>query len=202
VRTVGSGFDRPAPRRYDGFVVAATRRPLTLADLARTPDDGNRYEILEGALRMTPLPATAHQLLVSRIAALLDAGVRRRRAGWVFVDVGVRLTRFSILVPDVVFLRRSRRRRIRKTLIDGAPDLVVEVRSPATAAVDRGRKLRLYRERGVSEYWIVDPARRTLEVHSFATGRPVRTLREGSELRPSVLPGLRLRVRDVFSALD
>jgi Uma2 family endonuclease len=78
--------------------------------------------------------------------------------------------------PDFIFVSRDRLRIIGEDWVRGAPDLVVEILSPSTAARDRGIKLKLYRRQGVAEYWIVDPDEQVVEVWDLASGadRPER----------------------------
>ena len=82
--------------------------------------------------------------------------------------------------------------------IQGAPDLVVEILSPSTASVDRGRKLSLYERSGVREYWIVDRAARLVEVHVFGSTPLHRVLDDRGVLESALLPGLQIRVAEIF----
>lgn len=72
--------------------------------------------------------------------------------------------------PDIIFVSKGRSERLVKEGIRGAPDLVVEILSPATAERDRTVKLKLYRRQGVIQYWIVDPERNILDVWHLASG--------------------------------
>ncbi|HXG60976.1 MAG TPA: Uma2 family endonuclease [Planctomycetota bacterium] len=180
----------------------AARKRYSSADLWKFPEDGNRHEIIRGEWIMTPPPNVPHQTVVLNIQVLLANHVRPRRLGRVLgAPVAVILSEKDAVQPDVLFVSRERAARVRKDAVRGAPDLVVEVLSPSTAAVDRGRKLALYDKAGVREYWIVDPADRTVEIHQFLPTRRLRVFQKGQSFEPSVLPGLSVKVSEIFDSL-
>ena len=136
------------------------------ADLLAMPDDGRRYEIHGGELVVVPAPILRHQFAAGELVTMLN-DYRRRSGGLaVAAPFDVVFDEHDVLQPDVVFFRAERLR-----LLDpdsparAAPDLVVEVLSPSTAKLDRGRKMRIFAQYAVPEYWIVDPVRRRIEVH-------------------------------------
>ena len=133
------------------------------------PDDGNRYEAIEGDLHMTPAPTTLHQRVSKRLTYALDRILERPGLGEVFVaPYGVEFPATGEGVqPDIVFVSRKRREIITEAGIVGAPDLVVEILSPSTAGRDRTIKLRLYERHGVREYWIVDTDENAIDVWRF-----------------------------------
>ena len=133
------------------------------------PDDGNRYEAIEGDLYMTPAPSPRHQILLLRLYDALAAVLRERHGGVLLVaPVGVEFPSTGEGVqPDILFVSDERRGIIRDTSVRGAPDLVVEILSPSTASHDRGTKRRLYERQGVREYWIVDPDEHVVNVWRF-----------------------------------
>lgn len=133
---------------------------FTLADLDALPDDGKRYEVVDGVLLVTPVPLTVHQTVVVELAYLL----RHRCPGdlKVFVaPVDFRPTPARSVQPDVLVCRRTDvgLRTIEKPLL-----LAVEVLSQSTSLADRVLKRRLYEQAGVASYWIFDPAREELTV--------------------------------------
>lgn len=196
---VGSGLERAAAAGYAAFVSSAAPR-LTWREFVRLPADDLRHELLGGKHVMTPPAGCDHGALVARIAAILDAFVRPRRLGWVMVEPAVRLSADTCVGPDVAFLDAGRGRLRRRTHLHGAPDLAVEVLSPSTRALDTGRKLRLYRDHGVREYWIVDPAGRAVDVRRFLP-RPSRRV-ERVLVESVAIAGLSVDVADLFSVLD
>lgn len=138
----------------------------TYAEFARLPSDGGvRHEIIDGELIVTPAPSVRHQRIVTRVVSLLHDFVGSHALGEVFAGpVDVLFAEGDYVEPDIVFVRKGRSDILTDRGVEGPPDLVVEVTSPATAARDRGSKLERYRLYGVAEYWIVDPDRRTIEV--------------------------------------
>jgi Uma2 family endonuclease len=177
----------------------AAARKLTYADYEKIPCDGHRHEILEGGEFMTPAPDPEHQQSVLEIVRRLADHADDRGLGRVFVaPTDVILSAHDIVQPDVFFIAAERTSIIGRRNIEGAPDLVVEVSSPSTAAQDRGAKRALYDRSGVREYWIVDLPARTLEIHEFGETRRIRVYREGQSFESGLFPGLVLDVGDLF----
>lgn len=136
------------------------------AEFARLPDDGNRHEIIDGELHVTPAPRPAHQSVVGELTTRLSAFVRDHGLGWILPGpVDVLFAEGDYLEPDLVFVRRERLQVVTERGIEGAPDLVVEVASPSTARADRGIKRERYARFGVPEYWVVDADSRSVEVY-------------------------------------
>jgi len=170
-------------------------------------DDGNRYELIEGELVLTPSPGTLHQIVAGNVFMLLNISVRKDNAGKViFAPLDVVLdetAKHNTFQPDIVFISKDRLSIIEETRINGAPDLVVEVLSPATIKRDRGKKSRRYLQSGVREYWLVDPREKLLEV--FVPGEKdwqrTGVYEEGEDelIISKVLPGLEIKAGDVFS---
>ena len=180
--------------------MVTTARKLTYADYEKFPADGFRHEIIEGEEFMTPAPNPDHQTIVLCIGALLRSHVLLKKLGRVFVaPTDVVLSPHDIVEPDVFFIASEHLPIIGPNNIQGAPDLVVEVLSPSTSGQDKGAKLALYERGGVREYWIVDPAARTVEVREFGSPRRTRAYREGQSFESALLPGLTVALSDVFS---
>jgi Uma2 family endonuclease len=174
-------------------------RKLTYEDFSRIPDDGFRHEIIEGEEFMTPAPVPDHQRVLIRLVRRLAGYVEDRNLGQVFMaPTDVVLSEHDIVEPDLLFIASHRLSIVGSRNIQGAPDLGVEVTSPSTAALDRGPKLELYRRSGIREYWIVDPALRTVEIHEFGSPRRTRVYREDQSFASEILPGLTVRVADFF----
>jgi Uma2 family endonuclease len=129
------------------------------------PDDGLRYEVVDGALLVTPAPRWAHQRAVAELFGILREYLRRHQLGEVtFSPADVELDPRTLVQPDlfVVPLLDGRRMQdwsdIQRRLL-----LAVEVLSPSTARADRHLKRRRYQRAGVPEYWIVDLDARLVE---------------------------------------
>ncbi|MDX1577435.1 MAG: Uma2 family endonuclease [Gemmatimonadota bacterium] len=142
---------------------------ITWHDVQQLPDDGKRYEAIEGDLFVTPAPSLRHQTVSKRlflelVRLLVDGGHGRVwyapiGAWFPGTDEGVQ--------PDLVFVSEERRGILAPEGLRGAPDLIVEILSPTTASRDRGIKRRLYERQGVAEYWIVDPDQEAVDVWRF-----------------------------------
>jgi len=135
-------------------------RPFTVDDLEAMPDDGNRYELIDGMLFVSPAPITRHQKIVAELVI---------RLGTTCPDdlhvlpapFAVRPSRSTELQPDVLVARDED---LTEKLLPVAPVLAVEVLSPSTALNDLNTKKAAYERLGVPSYWVVDPQEPSLTV--------------------------------------
>ncbi len=136
----------------------------TYEDYCELPEDGNRYEVIDGRLYVTAAPLTRHQLISRRIQfRLYELELAGR--GYVYnAPVDVLMPGCTPVQPDLVYLRRDQFQCIQEKFIEGSPQLIVEILSPGNPSHDRVVKLRKYAANGVPFYWIVDPSGCTLEV--------------------------------------
>lgn len=162
----------PRPPRTHHMAMPATTR--WTAEMVRAlPDDGNRYEVIDGELFVTPSPTLRHQDAVLEMASLVRPYVKAYGVGHVLVSpADVTFDDGNLVQPDVfvsplVGGRRPREWSEVKTLL-----LAVEVLSPSTARADRRVKLRLYQRQHVPEYWIVDVDARLIERWRLDDQRP------------------------------
>ena len=171
---------------------------LTYDDYCLLPNDGKRYEIIDGELFVTPSPQSAHQRVVTRLTRYLSAYVEDHQLGEVFVSpFDVVFSRHDVVEPDVLYISKARSSALTKKNVQGAPDLVVEVISSTTAKVDRSTKLKLYARFGVEEYWIIDPEKPSAEIYRRQPGglELASTLGAEDSLRSPLLPGFGLPLR-------
>lgn len=176
---------------------------LTIADLDVMPDDGNRYEIIEGELIVSRAPSLLHQIIISNIIALIRNYLDTNPIGIVVPGPGIMLNDVNGVIPDVVFVSDEKRRETAfGEKLTCAPELVIEILSPGAENERRDRvvKRQLYGRFGVEEYWIVDPANRFIEVYRLEEQVLVLTgsYTEQDEVSSSVLPGFRCAVQDIF----
>src|SRR6266571_1656463 len=144
----------------------------TYEDYAALPDDGHRYEIVNGVLVMTPPPTPGHQSIAVRLTHYLFVHVELAGLGRVFAaPIAVELAPENTFEPDVVVILNAHLDIIAEKRINGVPDLVIEVASPSTAVYDRLTKHDVYARSGVAEYWIVKPTSRTIEVLVLENGK-------------------------------
>jgi Uma2 family endonuclease len=185
--------------------MATTVRRLTYDDLESIPQEqaGDRHELIEGELVVTPAPVPYHQIVSRALFRALDQHVVERQLGLVlFAPVDVRLTATIVLIPDIIYVAQDRLHIIGPKTVDAAPDIVVEILSPGTRRRDLEVKRELYARFGVQEYWIADPDARSLMILALQ-GDQFAAL-DGDEtgiLSSRVLPGLTLKTADVFASI-
>jgi Uma2 family endonuclease len=156
---------------------------LTYHDYQFLPDDGKRYEVIDGDLYMTPAPVTRHQMIVTRLSNLLFTYLERNPIGTVLTaPCDVLLSDVDVLQPDLLIVLQSGLARITDKNVQGPPDLVIEILSPGTAGRDRDLKHKRYEHFGVREYWLVDPDQNTVEILRLKENRFTRA---SLTLRPS-----------------
>lgn len=199
----GSMYTRPMAVVYETETPHATRSglgPYREADYLELPDQP-RCELLYGRLPVTPAPTLRHQLVVGEVFRLLYEFARHRGGYAVVSPVDVVLAEHSIVQPDAIYVGPERAG-ILGQRVEGAPDLVVEILSPATARRDLGEKLRLYAESGVAEYWIIDPGPETFEfLENTPAGFRV-LLPEGAVYRSAAIAGLELDLAAFWRAIS
>ncbi len=180
--------------------VRQIERPYTASDLATMPDDGRRYEVIGGELIVSPSPTTQHQRVSRRLTRLLDEYLERTGNGEVFAaPLDVLLGNHDILQPDFVIVLRENADRVTDAGIVGPPDLVVEILSPGSVAIDRVRKSATYATFGVPEYWIVDPATKTILAQKLVNGQYQQIESDDGLIRSEHITGLVIDPADVFA---
>lgn len=178
-------------------------RPLTVDDVRASPDLGERYEFIDGELFVPPAPFTLHQRVQTRLSHWISHVLAPMgQLDYLFhAPCDVRLSKRRLLQPDLFYVSPDRAEIMTEELIDGAPDLVVEILSAATRARDLVLKRRLDAEAGVREYWIVDPAARTISLLGLAAGQWVELPRGPDGFRSRVLSGLVIDPEVSFAGL-
>ncbi|MDK2888813.1 MAG: hypothetical protein PWP72_1691 [Thermoanaerobacter sp.] len=179
---------------------SSLRGTLTYADYLQI-DDGRQYELIEGELVLTPSPGFLHQHIAANIGGLLRTYVDKHNIGLVlYAPFDVVLADNLVLQPDVLYLSRERFDLLTENCLKGAPDLVVEVLSPASGRRDRLEKSRLYLKHGVKEYWVVDPSAQTVEIFSAREKGWLLAGAYGPEdtLNSPLLPGFAAHGAEIF----
>jgi Uma2 family endonuclease len=147
-------------------------RQWTVRDLQDLPDDGNRYEVIDGRLVVTPPPAWTHQEAVGALYRKLANYLDRERVGHAFIaPADVVFSAHRSVQPDLFVVPLVNGRRPARFDEVGGLLLAVEVLSSSTARTDRVAKRTMYREQGVPEYWIIDLDARTVERSTPADSR-------------------------------
>lgn len=179
---------------------APERRKSTYEEYSALPE-GTPCQLIGGEFVMSPAPTPYHQIISDNLHHLLGQFVRAHRLGRVIAaPIDVLFTEYDVYQPDLIFIATDRLSTIGDRRIEGAPDLVVEILSPSTAAYDLWDKRLVYEASGVREYWIVDPSRRMIEIYRNVDGRFMRFDggREKGGLSSSLLPGLEVNPEEIF----
>ncbi|MCP4696503.1 MAG: Uma2 family endonuclease [Gammaproteobacteria bacterium] len=176
----------------------------TYSDYLRLPDDGLRYEIIDGVLYMANAPDYDHQFTVSKLDRLLGGYVDARQSGVVLVaPFEIHLPGIARPVqPDVFFIAAERQPRPGDKIFEGAPDLIVEVISPGSVRLDRAVKFSAYERAGVREYWLADPHTRFVDIYTLSADKQEYTLHgqfsPGEQVHSIVFAELTLAVDSLF----
>lgn len=155
------------------FVGTMSSTRITWQETLLLPEDGKRYEAIDGELYVTPAPSLRHQWISAELQAALRRLLVEPGHGRVFhAPIGVEFPDTEEGVqPDLVFVSNARSEILVPAGIRGAPDLVVEIGSPRTAERDRTIKRKLYDRQGIARYWFVDPEAEAVEIWDFEGGR-------------------------------
>src|SRR6266568_6153372 len=201
-----------APTGLTGMFEIETREIMktqhwTLQDLELLPDDGSRYEIVDGELYLSTQPHMHHQIVCGNIFALLAQWCNQTHNGMAIFAPGVIFTNDTAVVPDVVWI--SNERYATALQADGkfhsSPELVIEVLSPGSENRRRDRevKLKLYSRSGTQEYWVVNWQERRLEVYRRANAVLTLegTLDENDVLETPLLPEFSCKVGELFTSI-
>lgn len=177
---------------------------LTLADLAQMPNDGKRYEIIDGEPHVSPAPSRLHEKLTVRLLLLIYAYLTEHGLGddVYTAPVDVHFSGYDGVQPDLVYVSPARRSILGEPgSINGAPDLIVEIFSPSSRAYDQLVKARLYATAGVPELWHADPEAESLTDFALEGGAYVPVPQVDGRARSLVLPGLEIDVAALFADL-
>ncbi len=169
----------------------------------RTAPPDKRYELLDGDLVLGPAPNLRHQEVQARLGRRLAQFVEERALGkFYFAPCDVVLSDTDVVQPDLLFVSRERDHLLSGgDNVRGAPDLVIEILSPATAERDRGYKRVLYARHGVAEYWLIDPPAETVWIHCLRNGTLALAHTFGREqtLRSPLLAGFEVALDAIFA---
>lgn len=141
-------------------------RPLTYEDLVAMPDDGHRYELIDGVLIVSPAPLTRHQRAVGNLHLILRDETPAEYEVFL-APTDVVLARDTVLQPDLLVARRSD---VTERNLPAAPVLAVEVASPSTMLIDLNLKKARLESAGCAHYWVVDPAAPSIRVWDLQDG--------------------------------
>ncbi len=181
-----------------------TSTGLTYEDYLELPDDGKRYEIIDGELFVNPAPNVRHQRLVTFLLVHLYRYFEEHGGGEVFCSpVDVVFDDEDITQPDLLIVKSDRAAILEEKNIQGAPNIAIEVLSDSSRRKDEILKRKLYERAGVEEYWIVDPAIDLVKIYRRGAAGFERvaeiSAETGGAITSPLLPGFSLDVQKVFA---
>lgn len=139
---------------------------FTYSDYKDFPEDGKRYEILEGGLLMVPSPFSLHQAVSINLAFSLVTHVKENKLGKIFcAPFDVVLSEITVVQPDIIFISTNNSGILTEENIKGVPDILMEIISKSSRKNDEILKKRIYAQSGVNEYWIIDPEHKQIEIY-------------------------------------
>lgn len=174
----------------------------TLADWEQLPDDGKRYEVIDGVLYMSTSPSYFHQWIIRRLDHFL--GIPAEERGLAFggtAPIGLLMPGCDPVQPDFVLVKAENAAIIHDRRIRGVPDLIIEVLSPGNSDYDKNVKKSAYEKAGVPEYGIIDAFAQQLILFTLdASGEygEQRIFRSDDQVSFACVPGISFRVSALF----
>jgi Uma2 family endonuclease len=178
------------------------RKIYTYQDYLDLPEDGKRYEVIDGELIMAPAPDTGHQDVSGDLFVDLKIFVKKNKRGKVYcAPTAVVLNEHNVVQPDLLFISNERKHIITEKNISGAPDLIIEIVSPSSGYYDLVEKKEIYGRFGVQEYWIVDPKKQWLEIYFNEDGKfkSIQRLEKTGIAKSLVLTGFQIELKKLFA---
>ena len=186
-------------------MVAKIEPLMTVDDLEAMPEDGNRYEVIEGELFVSRAPGLPHQLVTANIIGCFLKYLEENPIGRIVPTPGLILSQFSGVIPDLVFYSHARGKEIiANDRLNAAPEIVIEILSPGRENISRDRiaKRQLYAKHAVDEYWIVDSENRSVEVYRLKNQSldMAAVLRNNDEVTSPSLPDFACPLSKLFES--
>ena len=178
--------------------------PLTAEDYYNLPDNGLRYQLIQGELYMAPAPNLYHQTIAGNLEFILRSYLEQNPLGVILhAPVDVVFHRESIWQPDIFVVLNANRQILKEQQCEGAPDLIVEILSPNNRELDLLTKRTVYARQGVREYWIIDPAPKEIWIYRFDENltNPVARIKSPGQATSPLFPGLIIELEAIFRPL-
>ena len=137
---------------------------LTFEEFCDFIDEDQKAHLINGVMIMESPASNTHEDLFGFLYTILRLYTSRKKSGIVRGSrTIIRFSEYSGAEPDVLFVSNANHHIVKSQYIDGPPDMIVEIVSPSTRHLDKGKKRKLYAQFGVKEYWLIDPSRVTAE---------------------------------------
>ncbi len=196
--SAGSLASKGGPWYFRSMAATALLK-LTVDDYLALPEDGRRYQLVDGDLVMAPAPLRYHQRILLRLSYLIMDYLEEHPEGELNVaPFDVHLDEHNVFQPDLCWFSDERSRFLSRRGAEGPPDWVIEILSDSTARTDRIPKRTLYAKFGVRELWLIDPDSDLIERYLLqedpSQPEGIYRLGEHETIVPSVLPEMTLRL--------
>ncbi len=178
------------------------KKDVTYQDYLELPEDGQKYEIINGEFVKTPAPQLIHQRVSVNLMYEFQTFAKLNHAGEVLcAPVDVVLTETNVVQPDILFITTKNSGIAGEKNVSGAPDLLIEIISPDSGYYDMVEKKDLYEKFGVKEYWIVDPKKKWIEIYVNEEGKFKLLQRQEDKgvLASKVLRGFQIPFSTIFN---
>ena len=187
----------------DSPMFAIAKKKITVQEFLERDDfeEGFLYELIDGEIVKKQAPSPEHQNASVNLIGIFRNFVLPKHLGKIYhAPLDVYFTEIDYYQPDIIFIAKARQAIITPDGVEGAPDLIVEILSPGTYRHDRDRKMKVYRQTGVQEYWIVDPKGRSVEVYNLEEGdyEMIDFATEKGAVQSKLLEGLRVDLAEIF----
>ena len=180
----------------------STTDPVSFEQYLDWLTEENKADLINGVIYMQSPPSYRHEKIFGFLFPLLQVYVVRKQLGIVLGSrTAIKFSEHNGTQPDLVFISNANRKLIHSYFVDGVADMIVEIISPSTRHIDRVKKMALYAEHGVREYWLIDPERERAEFFRNEHGAwHEMTLDEDGVFRFKAVAGFWLKVESLFAA--
>ncbi len=175
---------------------------MTVHDYLLLPDEGPRYQLIEGEFHMAPAPNTYHQIISRNLEYLIMDFLEEHPIGEIFdAPFDVYLTDMNVFQPDLLVFSKEQGVYLNERGAICAPWLVIEILSPSSRKLDTGTKREIYARCGSRELWLIDPEKREVAVYLLSENAdlPARIWSEQETLNTLLFPGLEISLARVFA---
>ncbi len=156
-------------------------------------------QLINGELIMSPAPSPLHQKVLRELFIVFHDRVLSGEI--LFAPIDLYIDKQNVFQPDLVYLSEENKKFLTERGIEGPPDLIVEIISPSNSYTDRNQKKNMYLKFGVKEYWIVDPANKTVEIYTPLNGAdvPVTFVAEKGEVKSTIIENLKFELTTILA---
>ncbi|HSH37397.1 MAG TPA: Uma2 family endonuclease [Chthoniobacterales bacterium] len=182
-------------------MLQVTHRPMTVHDYLLLPDNGPRFQLIDGQFHMAPAPNTYHQIISRNLQYIVMRFLEDNPVGELFgAPFDVYLSDVDVFQPDLCVFSKEQLHYLNERGATSAPWLVVEILSPSSLGLDRGPKREVYARCGTRELWLIDPDKKEIAIYDLRADaeRPAKVAKEPEAIRTPLFAGLEVSLAQVF----